>query len=948
MAGKEVVGSDVGKAGVAPSPLSPPLTVERPIGSRRWSFHETPHSVSVENFEGSFLEFTGEAQLLGAGYRTSTGTIGTSINWGANVPKARFRFERGLMQPVMERRAFMTELTLGEDLREEPDDAADDWADLAGEQERALREGRRELEAMIAETGEVRASFQGATQRMAHLREEAVKAEGRLMEARTSLRDVRQSVDNLESEHERLLKERNDPKLVEANAARCKSLQDEVDRLKEGRRHMTELARARLCEAKAKTSAAEETVRVREDQNRDLEREKVRLLEDMSKRESCHSLEVSDTVNAYERQVERLRLERERILDQMQEDEIVRQRDVMHEAERRAAREKEHQETLNDLLKTQTTQAETAEKSRLEAEQAEMSRAIQMSKDAESVRQTQLRDLERANLELKQSAEEARQRDIDRIAQEVRLEREQVESLRKAKDSAVARAQLDHSGGREGSRQRVDSRTTLDPEYDLTEYVGTLHSEAVYLSSLEKTGRLSIADEARLRLLVSELAEIKREKQMADVSRLSKQVDEVSRGYPTNKQNPRATSLMNVPSAQPLRRVIDVFDDSYRDGSSMRGNPPTYQDVRTSVYSQNDRTSGGLAGGHLRSVSSIPDHRRTLGMDYGTRNMAQERAADRVRRSSMLVETPCMTPARRRYIETQPFDGKTDWVTWYGYHCEDCKINGCTEREAFASLKKNLRTGPAKDTLWLFEDQGDGSMRMLVEMVTDAMVSNQQDPILKLERRRQGKLEGVKSFGFALKRLACEAYPGVNFDVEWLITKINGLFIGGLYDPELVSDMSREWRTWMSLRELMDLAEELIRKRQLIPSLLNRGVTAGRVNGVEELDTQSECSEQNDAEVAAFDGKYKSGKSRNTPTAGKAGKGGKTSGKTSKPDKSKLSMEEIQEMLLTLDEFVRKGRARSGVQTPTDARCFGCHKKGHFERDCPAVKDKTTKKKSEN
>ena len=883
MAGKEIDGSDVGKAGVLPSPLSPPLTVERPIGNRRWSFHETPHSVSVENFEGSFLEFSGEAQLLGAAYRSSTGALGASINWGANVPRARFRFDRGLVQPVLERRAFMTELTVGGDRRDEPDDSAVSWDDLAGEQEHALREGRRELEAMIAETGEVRASFQGATRRMAHLREEAVKAEDRLMEARNSLRDVRQSVDNLESENQRLLKERDDPKLVEANAARCKSLQDEVDRLKEGRRHMTEVARARLCEAKARTSAAEEAVRVREDQNRDLEREKARLLEDMSKRESCHSDEVSDTVNAYERQVERLRQERERILDQMQDDEIVRQRDVMHEAERRAAREKEHQVTLDALLQTQKTQAEAAEKSRLDAEQAEMSRAIQMSKDAEATRQAQVRDLERANLDLQKSAEEARQRDIVRIAQEVRLEREQVESLQKAKESAVARTQLDQSGGREGNRQRVDSRTTLDPEYDLTDYIGTLHSEAVHLSSLEKTGRLSTADEARLRLLVNELTEIKREKQMSDISRLSKQVDEVSRGYPTGGQNPRANSSFNVPSAQPLRRVIDAFDDSYRDGSPVRGNPPTYQDVRASVHSQNDRTSGGIAGGHLRSVSSIPDHRRTLGMDYGTRNMAQERAADRVRRHSMLVETPCMTPARRRYIETQPFDGKTDWVTWYGYHCEDCKINGCTEREAFASLKKNLRTGPAKDTLWLFEDQGDGSMRMLVEMVTDAMVSNQQDPILKLERRRQGKLEGVKSFGFALKRLACEAYPGVNFDVEWLITKVNGLFIGGLYDPELVSDMSREWRTWMSLRELMDLAEELIRKRQLIPSLLTRGATTGRVNGVEELDTQSECSEQSDAEVAAFDGKYKPGKGKKTRPPARLVKGVKTRAKRANP-----------------------------------------------------------------
>ena len=127
-----------------------------------------------------------------------------------------------------------------------------------------------------------------------------------------------------------------------------------------------------MCEAKAKASAAEDAIRVQEEQNRHLEREKARLLDDMSKRESCHSEEVSDTVNAYERQVERLREERERILDQMQEDEIVRQRDVQQEAERRAAREKEHQVTLDALLQVQKSQAEAAENSRLEAEQAEL------------------------------------------------------------------------------------------------------------------------------------------------------------------------------------------------------------------------------------------------------------------------------------------------------------------------------------------------------------------------------------------------------------------------------------------------------------------------------------------------------------------------------------------------------------------------------------------------
>ena len=128
-------------------------------------------------------------------------------------------------------------------------------------------------------------------------------------------------------------------------------------------------------------------------------------------------------------------------------------------------------------------------------------------------------------------------------------------------------AQLDLSGGGEGNRQRVDSRPTLAPEYDLTDYIGTLHAEAVHLSGLEKAGRLSIADDARLRLLVSELTEIKREKQMLDITKCLSKWMKFSRGYPTASQTPRANISLNVPSAQPLRRVIDAFDDSYRDGS---------------------------------------------------------------------------------------------------------------------------------------------------------------------------------------------------------------------------------------------------------------------------------------------------------------------------------------------------------------------------------------------
>ena len=111
---------------------------------------------------------------------------------------------------------------------------------------------------------------------------------------------------------------------------------------------------------------------------------------------------------------------------------------------------------------------------------------------------------------------------------------------------------------------------------------------------------------------------------------------------------------------------------------------------------------------------------------------------------------------------------------------------------ALANLIRLVREGPARDALWLWEESGDSTIEGLAETIAEAVGSSRVDPVVKLETRRQGKEEGLRAFGVSLKQLACDAFPGVDMAVDWLLTKINGLFIRGLYDPSLVEELSRE------------------------------------------------------------------------------------------------------------------------------------------------------------
>ena len=98
----------------------------------------------------------------------------------------------------------------------------------------------------------------------------------------------------------------------------------------------------------------------------------------------------------------------------------------------------------------------------------------------------------------------------------------------------------------------------------------------------------------------------------------------------------------------------------------------------------------------LSAVTSVRI-RVSLGMDVEVRG-GESRAVQQTRRhTESLVRAPLnLTPARRRAIETPPFSGQDDWVTWYRYFSQDQITDGADRVQQLANLKNALRKGPAK------------------------------------------------------------------------------------------------------------------------------------------------------------------------------------------------------------------------------------------------------------
>ena len=298
-------------------------------------------------------------------------------------------------------------------------------------------------------------------------------------------------------------------------------------------------------------------------------------------------------------------------------------------------------------------------------------------------------------------------------------------------------------------------------------------------------------------------------------------------------------------------------------------------------------------------------------------------------------------PAKKQAVIPTPFTGLIPWKKWYIRFCEDMETN---ESQILGSLKLCLRDGPGDDALWAFEEHGDGTLQCLV--TTSAWICgpiNASDPTVELEARRQKKGESFRTFGLALRRLAKEAFEGLEASQPWLVRKVGSLFVDGLLDPEMSKEIGYRWQTDMSLNDLFSLADDFERKSVLLRRKFHGEVSVS--SSEESVGVDSETSE-----VAAY---ASNGRGRGQSSNRGRGRGGRNAGRgrgrgTPPPgeeepqiavgseafDKLRKMMEDVyggkpEEKVTKKDT---SGASRS--KEKPEGNCFRCKKPGHWFREC--------------
>ena len=496
-----------------------------------------------------------------------------------------------------------------------------------------------------------------------------------------------------------------------------------------------------------------------------------------------------------------------------------------------------------------------------------------------------------------------------------RREHEQWEELREQSDIAVALARSKHDEQirklrleRQGPRSSVAVGSGVDRRQG--EYLG--------LIELSRSRDLTSAEYARYEELYDDMVQEERKsKTEADVQAMAARVEQLTTRYEAQlAQHPQSVRggdsrysgrvLEEVGSLESSDLNVDTrgtfHGGKYRSGidCALHGS----RELESGGVGQRRYTRGSFGGNVSKTTSSL-----AMGVEV---RGGESRAVQQTRRhTESLIRAPLnLATARRRAIETPPFSGQDDWVTWYCYFSQDQITDGADRVQQLANLKNALRKGPAKDVVWGWEECGDGTLEGLAQACAKHFGADKADPVAALERRRQGKDEGLRIYGLALKRLATKAYPSVDLTVDWVITKINQLFIRGLYDPELAKDLSAEWRTWMSLAQLMDAGEELMRKRRLLVGLPGWPTVVGQIMGVSIPLGEPETNDTETADMAAYGGGYDPSKAN--PSKDKKAKSGKNKPKKKETEGStSVTLEQLQEAMAKLTEMVGNQGSRS-------------------------------------
>ena len=315
---------------------------------------------------------------------------------------------------------------------------------------------------------------------------------------------------------------------------------------------------------------------------------------------------------------------------------------------------------------------------------------------------------------------------------------------------------------------------------------------------------------------------------------------------------------------------------------------------------------------------------------------------DRTRR--LTLGPRLSTPAKKQAVIPTPFTGLIPWKKWYIRFCEDMETNGWDESQILGSLKLCLRDGPGDDALWAFEEQGDGTLQCLV--ITAAWICgpiNASDPTVELEARRQKKGESFRTFGLALRRLAKEAFEGLDASQPWLVRKIGSLFVDGLFDEDMSKELGYRWQTDMSLNDLFSLADDFERKSVLLRRRFHHEISVSSTDDCEGVEPET-------GEVAAY---TSNGRGRGQSSNRGRGRGGRNSGRgrgrgtpPSGEEESQIAVgsdafEKLRKMMEDVYgskpevKVTRKdttGTSRS--KDKPEGNCFRCKKPGHWVKDC--------------